>query len=133
MLFLHLKCLLSGLSEDSLSNSRIPVRSGISGTWFNPLPSTCFGASLESSREAHSSTCAWDIVGIQPFDDERIHLSSQIDVRLDGNSALIAQFLQDLDTGLVEVAIRIAVRLPFLPEGNEPSAPAEPSPRSRGK
>ena len=30
MLFLHLKCLLSGLSEDSLSNSRIPARSGIS-------------------------------------------------------------------------------------------------------
>ncbi len=45
MLFLHLKCLLSGLSEDSLSNSRIPARSGISGTWFNPLPSTCFGTS----------------------------------------------------------------------------------------
>ena len=47
MLFLHLKCLLSGLSEDSLSNSRIPARSGISGvyTWFNPLPSTCFRSS----------------------------------------------------------------------------------------
>ena len=45
MLFLHLKFLLSGLSEDSLSNSRIPVRSGISGTWSNPLPSICFWAS----------------------------------------------------------------------------------------
>jgi len=45
MLFLHPKCLLSGLSEDSLSNSRIPVRLGISGTCLNPLPSTCFGAS----------------------------------------------------------------------------------------
>ena len=33
MLFLHLKCLLSGLSEDSLSNSRIPVRSEISGVY----------------------------------------------------------------------------------------------------
>ena len=47
MLFLHLKRLLSGLSKDSLSNSRIPDRSGISGvyTWFNPLPSTCFWVS----------------------------------------------------------------------------------------
>ena len=47
ILFLHLKCLLSGLSEDSLSNSRIPARAGISGvyTWFNPLPSTCFWVS----------------------------------------------------------------------------------------
>ena len=52
MLFLHLKCLLSGLSEDSLSNSRIPVRSGISGvyTWFNPLPSTCFGTRCLEKR-----------------------------------------------------------------------------------
>ena len=95
MLFLHLKCLLSGLSEDSLSNSRIPVRLGISGvyTWFNPLPSTCF-RSIQAAVDAAAATITIgkDKIDFYPgtyVENVVIGAGNEVDIKGDGPGLII--------------------------------------------